>query len=273
MLVACGPSPGAPVATCNGHAELCSRRLDQVTFAGTHNSMSNEDAGWRVPNQHHGLSRQLQDGVRSLMLDVHEWKGEAWLCHGYCELGAQPLSEGLAEVEDFLALRPDAFVLVIFEDYVSAELMAQALQDSGLADRALTWPVEGEVPTLGALLEDGRQILLTAQSGGPPPDWYQPAWELFFDTPYSFETAEDLAADNSCDLNRGAPENPLFLVNHWVGTPLPDAELSLEVNGATFLEARARRCAEAWGRTVSSLSVDFYDQGDLFLVVDRLNGL
>ena len=38
--------------TCNGYAQLCSRRLDEVVFAGTHNSMSAADSpGWLIANQ------------------------------------------------------------------------------------------------------------------------------------------------------------------------------------------------------------------------------
>ena len=38
--------------TCNGYAQLCCRRLDQVVFAGTHNSMSAADSpGWLIANQ------------------------------------------------------------------------------------------------------------------------------------------------------------------------------------------------------------------------------
>jgi hypothetical protein len=58
---------------CNGHVELCDRRLDQVTFAGTHNSMSTAGApgGWLLTRQTQGLLPQLHDGVRALLLDVH----------------------------------------------------------------------------------------------------------------------------------------------------------------------------------------------------------
>jgi hypothetical protein len=71
-------APAAPpettgVATvCNGSAQLCNRRLDQVVFAGSHNAMSNaEVAGWLFPHQSHLIPRQLEDGVRALLIDVH----------------------------------------------------------------------------------------------------------------------------------------------------------------------------------------------------------
>jgi hypothetical protein len=57
---------------CNGLPELCSRRLDEVVFPATHNSMSNQDiADWLFPHHEHNIRRQLEDGIRALLLDVH----------------------------------------------------------------------------------------------------------------------------------------------------------------------------------------------------------
>jgi len=57
---------------CNGMVELCDKRLDQVVFPGTHNSMSNEQAaGWMFPHQQKDILGQLRDGIRALLLDIH----------------------------------------------------------------------------------------------------------------------------------------------------------------------------------------------------------
>jgi hypothetical protein len=62
----------ASVASCNGAAALCDRRLDEVVFPGTHNSFAASDQpGWRFASQRYGISRQLDDGIRALLLDVH----------------------------------------------------------------------------------------------------------------------------------------------------------------------------------------------------------
>lgn len=62
---------GLPQA-CNGAAALCGRRVDQVVFPGAHNAMSNaEIEGWMFPHHEHAIARQLQDGVRALLIDVH----------------------------------------------------------------------------------------------------------------------------------------------------------------------------------------------------------
>jgi len=92
------PEPGG----CNGWLALCDRPYDQVRYATTHNAMSNEDDGWMIPNQHHDVPRQLADGVRGLMRDVHADQDDVYLCHGVCLLGSQLLVEGLAEIRAFV---------------------------------------------------------------------------------------------------------------------------------------------------------------------------
>ena len=60
------------VTACNGMPELCDRRLDQVVFPTSHNSMGGGDvSGWMFPNQGAGIRQQLADGVRGFMIDVH----------------------------------------------------------------------------------------------------------------------------------------------------------------------------------------------------------
>src|SRR6266850_3705977 len=62
---------GLPQA-CNGAAALCGRRVDQVVFPGAHNAMSNAEIDeWMFPHHEHAIARQLQDGVRALLIDVH----------------------------------------------------------------------------------------------------------------------------------------------------------------------------------------------------------
>jgi hypothetical protein len=69
--------PSAPldedeIIECNGLAQLCDRRLDEVVLAGTHNSMSAVDRpGWFFANQRSPIPEQLDDGIRLLMIDPH----------------------------------------------------------------------------------------------------------------------------------------------------------------------------------------------------------
>jgi hypothetical protein len=66
------PAAPAAITACNGSPELCDRRLDQVVFAASHNSMSSADiADWMFPNQNKGIPEQLEDGVRAFLIDAH----------------------------------------------------------------------------------------------------------------------------------------------------------------------------------------------------------
>lgn len=71
-MLAGGCGGGAGQSACNGVRGLCARRLDQVFFAGTHNSMAaSEEPGWHFANQTYPIPRQLSDGIRALLIDVH----------------------------------------------------------------------------------------------------------------------------------------------------------------------------------------------------------
>ena len=78
-IVLPAPGPGGPVAgaltsagACNGARALCSRRLNEVAFPMTHNAFAAADEpGWLFANQRHGIERQLRDGIRGFMIDIH----------------------------------------------------------------------------------------------------------------------------------------------------------------------------------------------------------
>lgn len=57
---------------CNGAESICDRPLARTTLAATHNSMSAaDDRDWFFPEQNHGIVKQLDDGVRGLLIDVY----------------------------------------------------------------------------------------------------------------------------------------------------------------------------------------------------------
>jgi hypothetical protein len=60
------------IMTCNGYAQLCDRRLDEVVFAGTHNSMSAADSpGWLIANQDRDVEEQMRAGIRLFKISTH----------------------------------------------------------------------------------------------------------------------------------------------------------------------------------------------------------
>jgi hypothetical protein len=69
------PTPGfgpAAIVAVNGYPELRDRKLNEVVFPTTHNSMSAADIpNWMFPNQERGIREQLEDGVRGFLIDIH----------------------------------------------------------------------------------------------------------------------------------------------------------------------------------------------------------
>ncbi|MEE2828657.1 MAG: hypothetical protein VX498_05690 [Myxococcota bacterium] len=270
---ACGPPAGPPGSeqVCNGSPDLCAVPFDQLVLAGTHNSMSNMEDGWFGPHQQYGLARQLEDGIRGMLLDTKEWNGDLYLCHSDCDFGAILLSEALGLIRDFLLAHPTEVMAIIFQDAISPEQTASAFAKAGLDDLVYTHPPGAVWPRVGEMVEANTRLLVTAEFSGPPPAWYHHAWDLFQDTHYAFEDLDSM----HCESHRGTEESPLFLVNHWLAGPLglPLPSLSEEANQAEVLWAQLERCEEERGLRPNLIAVDFYAVGDLLAVVDALNGL
>ncbi len=269
VLAACGDDRIPIPPECNGSVRLCDRPYDQVAYPTTHNAMSNEQDGWQVPNQHFNIARQLEDGVRGLMLDAHEWGDDILLCHAFCTLGSLPLSDGLAIIARFLASHRGEVVTIIFESYVTPDEMATAFERSGL-DRYVHAHVAGTPwPTLRELIDaDERVVVLTDDGGGTFP-WYMDVWAHAVENDYHAESTDTF----TCNFGRGDPANPLFIFNHFVSNPVADPTMAPIANANPLLLDTARMCAEADHHLPNYVTVDFYDQGGLFDAVDALNGL
>ena len=80
-------------------------------------------------------------------------------------------------------------------------------------------------------------------------------------------------SDMSCAINRGNFANSLFILNHFLTQVFGSAALAEQVNHDPFFVDRADQCQAESGRLPNFVTVDWYDIGDLFAVVDHLNGL
>ena len=319
--LAIGQSGGeGPVARpfdprCNGHVPLCDRRLDNMTIAATHNSMSNPEDDFVLANHSKGIIPQLEAGYRGLLIDLHygieskrskvvvtdvapatqqerellvqELGGAAvrsaeelrrrlmeaggirdvYLCHVECELGAIHFSTELERIRAWLEANPREVLVIVIQDHVSPNDVARTFQDAGLAKYVHSQVLGDPWPTLREMIDSGRRLFVMAEndSGGIP--WYHDAFTFTQETPYTFEKVEDF----NCRPNRGLPDSPLFMVNHWVTPAL--AEAGGLANSAAVLNERIAECREQRGLTPNIIGIDFYTQGDVLAVVSALNGL
>lgn len=269
--------------TCNGDARLCGRRLDEITLPGAHNAMSSKAEGWAFANQDVPFDALLDAGIRALLLDVHSWSDPAvggapqlYLCHGSCLLGAMRFDVGLQRLRTWLDTHPRDLVVVVLEVAAPTDQIVAAIAAAGLDARGYRWS-GGALPTLGALLDDGVQLVWTAESGGGAPAWYHDVWSLVRDTPYTFHSMAEIqdqdGDDDACRPNRGKPEAPLLQVNHWVAKVLPDVTLSEQANALPVLLQRAAHCQAVRGSRVHLLVVDHATRGEVVRAARILNEL
>ncbi|GAA4753836.1 hypothetical protein GCM10023350_43950 [Nocardioides endophyticus] len=198
-----------------------------------------------------------------------------YLCHGLCELGATPWLESLREVRTWLDAHPREVVTLFVQDQVSPADTAELIEQAGLLPSVYTPADDGDWPTLGAMIASGKRlvVLMENEGGGTAYPWLLPGFEQSQDTPFLFRRPAQLGSPGSCAANRGNPDASLFLLNHWITDKSAEVTNAERVNASDVLLTRARECEGERGLLPNYVAVDFYDRGDLFDVVDELNGL
>jgi hypothetical protein len=306
---------------CNGHRVLCDRRLDEVAFASTHNSMAaGSEPGWLFSQQEKGIGAQLRAGIRGLLIDTHygvrtargvktdlEAEGttrakliaevgepfvraaerlrgrigfrgggapEVFLCHGACEVGATPIVPALEEIRDFVVEHPREVIVISIEDKVTPADTVEAFRRSGLLPFVYEGAARPPWPTLEALIDSGRRVVVFGENKTGHVPWYHPQFRSVQETPFGFRSVAAMRPPGSCRPNRGPADAPLFLLNHWIDTPPANRPSNAKiVNTYDTLLARARACQRRRHRLPNLVAVDFYRTGDVVRVVDTLNGV
>jgi hypothetical protein len=208
--------------------------------------------------------------IRDRLVGEPEGPRGAYLCHGFCELGAQPLVSALREIHDFLVEQPGEVLVLVIEDYVPPEDMAKAFEKSGLLRFVFRGEPRPPWPTLREMIDTDQRVLVLGENATPGVAWYHPAFEVVQETPYTFHRPEDF----TCVANRGGTAGSLFQINHWIETtPTPKPSNAEIVNAREFLLARARKCQAERGHLPNILAVDFALTGDVVGAAAELNGL
>jgi hypothetical protein len=211
-----------------------------------------------------------------------EGEGERgmYLCHSFCELGATPLASVLEDIKTFLVAHPGAVLVVINQDYVTPEDFVGAVRDADLERFAYDGPVDGKWETLREMTDSGKRVVFLAENRAGAAPWYHLAYDsITEETPYTFKKVAQLndpdELPKSCRPYRGPNEGaPMFLINHWISTdPVPLPSNAAKVNAYDKLLARAKECGKIRHHLPNLVAVNFYREGDVFGVVDTLNGV
>jgi hypothetical protein len=306
---------------CNGKKSLCDLRIDQVTFPGSHNSMSSANyPGFLFAEQIGTINEQLNSGVRALLIDTYygvpssaripgqstpivltdkvaQAAGRAevnedpvaakraaqlaagapkaadaqrgiYLCHSNCETGAVQVQKPLSDIKSFLNNHPDDVLMVVIQDATTPADTAAAIEAAGLGDRVATLQPGQPLPTLRTLIDSGRTLLVFAERGDPGgPPWYHNMYDWFQETTFSFTNKKQF----DCAPNRGNPDAPLFLINHWITSSPPNPSTGSDVNSTGALDKRIEQCLTDRGLVPNIVAVDFAERGNLVSTAQELN--
>lgn len=259
-------------AQCNLQNEVCNLRYNEVSFLTTHNAFNADAEGFSLPNQNYGVAQQLQDGVRAFMLDVYSFWGSIVEYHGSFALGYQPLQTDLQAIKTFLDSHPNEVVTIILECNVSANDIASEMSTAGL-NNYLFFKQSGQPwPLIQDMINDNKRLVVFSDvdDASTSQGWYHYMWDYMVETHYSVNDPQDFTED----YNRGDSLNDLFIFNHFVTDATigvgseGDAQI---VNDYTFLMNRIVTHYEHHGKFANFVTLDFYDQGAGWSVVQDLN--
>jgi MFS family permease len=209
--------------------------------------------------------------IRDRLVGDENGKRNVYLCHGFCELGADPLIPILRQVRDFLVMNPNEVITFVIQDEaVTPKDIERCFMESGLIDFVYRGDVKPPWPTLRKMISTDQRVIVFAENNSSGVPWYHQAYDFMQETPYKFHKPDEM----SCRANRGTASASLFLINNWIETaPAPKPSNAQIVNAYDFLLKRAQQCQQERHMLPNILAVDFYGTGDLFKVVETLNGL
>jgi hypothetical protein len=187
-----------------------------------------------------------------------------------CELGAIRWDTQMTGVQQWLAAHPREVVTLFIQDEVTPADTNAVFQTAGLLPYVHSQLPGEPWPTLGQMIDSGRRlvVLMENHGGGTQYPWLLQGFDWVQDTPYENSRMADL----SCRLERGSQQNPILLVNHWLDGIRSLVTDARAMNARGVLLPELRRCERERGQLPNFVAVNFYDQGDLFSVVDTLNG-
>jgi len=168
---------------CNGLESNCDRPINDVTFAGIHNSMSNGEDGWLTPNNRFGHYKALEAGYRALMIDIYLFDGDfdedtpdtLYACHGLCSFGKRSATAEFNITNTWLEANPNEVIQIFFENpdgYAGDHELWKEFEKIGwndklvlkneMADGSYSWP------TMQEAINSGKRIMIMKFAGCDP---------------------------------------------------------------------------------------------------------
>ncbi|KAL9383064.1 hypothetical protein Peur_023387 [Populus x canadensis] len=238
-----------------------------------------------VTNQEDRITEQLNNGVRALMLDTYDFRGDVWLCHSfkgkcYDFTAFGPAIDTLKEIEVFLSANPTEIVTLILEDYVQAPNgLTKVFADAGLMKYwfpVSKMPKNGQDwPLVSDMVQNNQRLLVfTSIQSKEASEGIAYQWNYMVENQYG----DDGMKAGSCPNRKESPplddrSRSLVLVNYFRSISMK--KLSCEDNSENLINMLRTCDGAAASRWANFVAVNYYKRsegGGSFQAVDLLNG-
>ncbi|XP_020099663.1 PI-PLC X domain-containing protein At5g67130 [Ananas comosus] len=266
--------------------------FNKYAFLTTHNSFAidGEPSHTGVPrvtfdNQEDTVTQQLNNGVRALMLDTYDFKGDVWLCHStggkcYDFTAFEPALDTMMEIEAFLSANPSEIVTLILEDYVQAPNgLTKVFNESGLLQYwfpVSKMPQNGEDwPLVSDMVANNERLLVfTSIRSKQETEGIAYQWNFMVENQYGDDGMEAGKCFNRAESSLlNDTTKSLVLVNYFPTIPV---KLTSCLQNSMGLVDMLNTCYIASGhRWANFVAVNYYkrsDGGGAFQATDMLNG-
>lgn len=288
---------------CNGHADYCAKPFSEWCQAATHDSAANSPDYWKFCSQDRSVRNQLDNGIRALMLNLQLSSNVVSVCRGSCTDGSTPFGVVLTHVKAFLEANPREVVTLLIESQLSSSQIEADFVVRGLDSLAHTQPLDAPWPTLAAMIEAKRRLVVFANTVDTGAEWMLPRRSFIWETGADFTSLVNM----NCNPAVGNATHPLYLVHHnlveapassvanlglagapgtasdgtagaaggtGAGVPgQPSVALATQANGFATVTTRLRACADQYGKKPNFVAVDYFNVGDPIGATQVMNGV
>ncbi|XP_077216539.1 PI-PLC X domain-containing protein At5g67130-like isoform X2 [Tasmannia lanceolata] len=265
--------------------------FNKYAFLTTHNSFAidGEPSHTGVPrfavtNQEDNITQQLNNGVRALMLDTYDFKGDVWLCHasgGKCSSfnAFEPAMDTMKEIETFLSANPSEIITLILQDYVEANGLTKLFNNSGLSkywfplskmpENGQDWP-----PISNMVTNNERLLVFTSIKSKQDTEGIAYQWNYMVENQYGDGGMKPASCPNRSESEPMSDKTKsLVLVNYFQTFPIK--ENTCKINSVDLINM-LHTCYNASGnRWANFLAVNYYKRSEgsgAFQAIDTLNG-
>jgi hypothetical protein len=292
---------------CNGLSNLCGVSVKDSYFAMVHNAMAAVENGFAFAANHMDdpVVEALDAGYRGLNLDICNCNGDLQFCHGNdvigCGVGRLDPMTAFTDINNWIAANPNNVVMITLEinndadETVTLAMIQQLLQQvpGGFYDRFYDHgPIDSssttnEWPTLGDLIESNQQVLFFYFRGPNGNGEHVPGLHYFYDytraTDFSWESVDELESTlmANCPITRGqSSTGDFFMIEAFVTETVlfglqfqPSRDAAREINTVEWAGPILDACLDIHGFPATLLSVDFWSEGNLPLLMQQQNAL